>query len=281
MSLSHNETMTMLRSRLEYYIQADFVPPPEKLESLMKDMLIHIGDPDPVLRDEQIYRLFSTWIPSGVLPIAQLRHLLEVVLSDEYIGYRLGEQGTDSVFRRSFSMLLIPLILSVDHQTSFLSQTEWNRIFEKVVFILKNERDLRGYVAEADKGWAHATAHTADALEDLARSKYAQNEERIRILEAIRIRLLTADMVFTHDEDDRLAAAAETTLICGTLPQADLQHWIDRLGEAPITKQPPFAGEARVNARLFIQRLCERLAPNPAHAHTVEALRQRAISLRM
>ena len=71
-------------------------------------MMKHIGSTDPVLRDELIYVTFATWIGQGVFSEDQLRHMLQLALDDQHLFYAIGEQGTDSVFTRTFSVLLLP-----------------------------------------------------------------------------------------------------------------------------------------------------------------------------
>ncbi|OWR27165.1 hypothetical protein CDO73_23220 [Saccharibacillus sp. O23] len=253
----------------------------DAIAGLTDTMLAHIGDIDSELRDEWIYGSFSEWIQAGAFEAQQLRHILNVALDEQHLFCRIGEKDTDSVFVRSFSMLLLPLLLSADRRTSWLREEEWRTIFSAVLRALEQERDLRGYVPEEGRGWAHAAAHAADALEDLGRSEHAGAIERLHMLEGVRRRLLSADRVFVHDEDDRLAAAAETILTQGEIGNEEWEAWLERFGEAPGPEAQPFAGEGRINARLFLQRLEIRLS---AYAHEVSRaaqVRERASRLLM
>lgn len=253
----------------------------DTIAGLVSAMLAHIGDMDSELRDEWIYGSFSEWIQAGAFETEQLRQILNVALDEQHLFYRIGEKDTDSVFVRSFSMLLLPLLLSADRKTSWLREEEWRTILSAVLRALEQERDLRGYVPEQDRGWAHAAAHAADALEDLGRSEYAGAAERLCMLESIRRRLLSADRVFVHDEDDRLAAAAETILTRGEIASEEWEAWLDRFGEMPGPEAKPFAGEGRINARLFLQRLDVRLSAHPDEISRAAQLRERASRLLM
>ncbi|OWA33647.1 hypothetical protein B9G55_20075 [Saccharibacillus sp. O16] len=257
--------------------------PPESptLAALIPSMLRYIGDVDSALRDEWIYGSFSQWIQAGWLEEDQLRQVMDAVLKGDGLFFRIGEQETDSVFTRSFSMLLIPLILSSDRRSPWLHEQEWRALFHAVLRVLDEERDLRGYVPEEGRGWAHAVAHTADALEDLAQSPLAGSVERLHMLEGIRRRLLGAEHVFVHDEDDRLAAAAETILTLGQLEQEPIEAWLERFGEEPAPEAKPFAGEGRINARLFLQRLEIRLSVYPQQASMVQQIHACAAQLLM
>ncbi|NGZ75629.1 DUF2785 domain-containing protein [Saccharibacillus alkalitolerans] len=270
-----------LQAALREIRRSGRLPEPERLGELAAAMLEHIGDPDPELRDELIYGSFSDWIGAGVFKAEQLRSLMNTALDERHVGYGIGENGTDTVFVRSFSMLLLPLILSADREQAFLTEKEWRIMFRTVLRALDEERDLRGYESQGGRGWAHAAAHAADALEDLGRSKLAGPSERLEMLEAVRRRLLTADRVFVHDEDDRLAAAAETVLTCGNVEEQDFADWLERFGEAPGPEAKPFAGEGRVNARLFLQRLHVRLLEHRSQAGRAESIRIRASRLLM
>ena len=73
---------------------------------------------------------------------------------------------TDSVFRRSFSALVLP---SASPATTSRPLVPGGKVLEwgdRVATWLLRERDLRGFVP--GKGWAHAVAHGADALGTLA-----------------------------------------------------------------------------------------------------------------
>ncbi|MDO3410821.1 DUF2785 domain-containing protein [Saccharibacillus sp. CPCC 101409] len=259
-------------------------PEAGRLDRLLAAMLEHIGDPDPELRDELIYGSFSDWIQAGALGAQQLLMLANAALDERHLFYRIGENGSDSVFTRSFSVLLLPLILSADRAAPFLADRDWRRLLEAALRYAAQERDVRGPVPEGGKGWAHAAAHTGDALEDLAQSPQAGPAERLNILEALRLRLRSADRVFVFDEDERLAAAAETALTRGGLEPGAFDAWLQRLGEPAedgAAESFEEAARVRVNARLFLERLHARLLAHPSAAEQAEAVRLRGALLRM
>ena len=116
--------------------------------------------------------------------------------------YNIGEKNTDSVFRRSFSILLLPLILITHRSQPFLTAPEIQQIKEKLLYFLGNEKDLRGFVSE--KGWAHSIAHAADALDDLAQCSELSKINLAEILEAIRNVICVKDTGYIHGEDERI-----------------------------------------------------------------------------
>ena len=91
---------------------------------------------------------------------------------DRGLAVGIGEDGTDTVFRRSFSALVLAECLeratSADRDRPASPTTTVLRWGDRVAGWLVRERDLRGYVP--GKGWAHALAHGADALGVLAQA---------------------------------------------------------------------------------------------------------------
>ena len=99
--------------------------------------------------------------------MATLRRILVTVLDDEHLFLHLGARTSDSVFTRSFSVLLVALALHHHQNQPFLSAEDLRRVKADLCRYIEKENDLRGYVV--GKGWAHAPAHAADALGALAK----------------------------------------------------------------------------------------------------------------
>ncbi|WP_145050158.1 DUF2785 domain-containing protein [Paenibacillus xylanexedens] len=218
-------------------------------------MLRHIGSTDPVLRDELIYVTFATWIAHGVFSAAQLREILYIAIDDEHLFYRLGEQRTDSVFTRTFSVLLIPPILSIDRQSPFLNKTDIERVQERLITYLKEEKDIRGYVE--DKGWAHAPAHGADAAEDLAQSSNIDRSGLRQLLVALAVKITEPSTVYIYDEDQRIAHAVVTILRRNMLELHDIASWLDALQRSNTrgTQTLQETSQQAMNVRVFLQTL--------------------------
>jgi hypothetical protein len=125
-----------------------------------------------------------------------------------------------------------------------------------------SERDTRGYVPE--KGWAHATAHTADLLGVLAAHPALATTDLERILTAIANQLaIPTTHVYINEEDERLAAATIAVLSRDLLKIEFLTDWLRHISR-PID-QPDlrwrdlFADEgatiAGVNIRAYLRSL--------------------------
>lgn len=227
----------------------------EQPYELALHMMKHIGSPDPVLRDELIYVKLATWIGQDVFSEDQLRHVLQLALDDQHLFYGIGEQGTDSVFTRTFSVLLIPPILNVDRQRPFLNKEDIAGIHHRLTTYLVCEKDVRGYVD--DKGWAHAPAHAADAVEDLAQSPYLMRTDLQELLHALTVKITESSVVYLHDEDQRIAHAVMTILRRNLLEQKDNKVWIDSLhpGDKAENRSLLENSQMGLNVRLFLQTL--------------------------
>jgi len=257
-----------LKQKLQQIRAVDFATDQmEQPYELALHMMRHIGSPDPVLRDELIYMTLATWIGQNIFSDEHLKHLLNLALDDEHLFYRIGEQGTDSVFTRTFSVLILPPILSIDRQHSFLKQEDMVLVLKCLTAYLKGEKDVRGYVE--DKGWAHAPAHAADAVEDLAQSPYLKGAELQELLHALSIKVMESSAAYIYDEDQRMAQAAVTILSRNLLEQEELAEWIEQLQ----SKRSGVANEGRtlqeinqmsLNIRLFMQSLYFAIQDNKA-----------------
>jgi hypothetical protein len=170
----------------------------------------------------------------------------------------IGESGTDTVFLRAFSVLILATVVFRDEQceadvvdaSAFLSEDEVRAWFEQGLIYLEGEKDLRGYVEE--KGWAHAIAHAADLFRDLAQSRYLGALDLECLLNAIADKIVApADRVYLYQEDERLAYAVMAALSRDLLDMAFLKQWLDRI--VTRSDQRPwhqvFADQAENNAR--------------------------------
>lgn len=168
---------------------------------VIQSMLYHIGSTDPELRDQLIYTLFYRFIiEENQLTEEQLADMLHTTLK-YHLFHGIGEAASDTVFTRSFSTLLIALIVHQDRQQGFLSEPDVEMLKAKLLAYLDCEIDTRGYVPT--KGWAHAIAHVADAFDELVMHPQLDETEFSEILEALWSKVMIPT-VYLHDEDERL-----------------------------------------------------------------------------
>ena len=235
------------------------VPTDRPLDDLTAELTRMLGDPDPAMRDGTAYPTLATWVDRGVYDdlLAGLGDGMAVGL-----GVGLGERDTDSVFRRSFSALVLGECIARDNERPLVPGgkiLEWG---DRVATWLLRERDLRGFVP--GKGWAHAVAHGADALGDAGQLAAPGHARADRVLDVIADRvLLPVDRLFTDGEPDRLAVATMAVLRRNVVPLRVLEPWIARLAapRAPAAaydeRDPYLVGG---NAEAFLRALYLQLA---------------------
>lgn len=260
-----------LRDQLQLVQQQEsFSPSSDATFQLALSMMEHVGDPDPVLRDELIYSTLQSWIIEGGFQPQQLRQLLSIAMDDAHLFYRIGEEKTNSVFVRSFSVLILPLILWADRQVSFFDESDIRMIVYKLTDYISREIDLRGYTGET--GWAHAVAHAADAVEDVAQSMYIRPEDLRGFLEAFKSQLRQAQYTFIHEEDERMVSAVVTLLNRNLLEDKEIRSWIADLGDTSKVGDPPVDLVSMTNIKNFLRSLYFRLLPNEGMTRFIDPI---------
>lgn len=204
------------------------VPADRPLDELTAELTTMLGSPDPRLRDTTAYATLAAWIRRGVYDdlLAGLGDGMAVGLA---IG--LGEDGTDTVFRRSFSVLVLAECVDRDTERQLLPAQKVLEWGDRVATWFVRERDTRGFVD--GHGWAHALAHGADAIGSLGRSPALAAPELTVLLDVLADRLLVDDhRLMTAGEPDRLAAATMAILRRNLIPLSVLEPWVRRVARA-------------------------------------------------
>src|SRR6266699_949412 len=132
----------------------EFTPPAgSDLSALTTELSEMLASPDPELRDEIAYSTLASWIfQKRTLDADALNTLTERLLANLQQG--IGERDTDTVFRRSFSALVLSVVIARDNAAPFLSVDRWRRVDERAVAYLSAEQDVRGY--DPVHGWMHS-----------------------------------------------------------------------------------------------------------------------------
>jgi hypothetical protein len=197
--------------------------------ALLDELQPCLASPDPKLRDDLAYSVTAAWIYRDKrLADAELRRLLTAWVANLQAG--VGETGTDTVLRRSFSALCLSVVAARDDARPFLEAAEFRALLGAALAYLAAEKDLRGF--DAEKGWIHATAHTADLLKFLGRSPRLEPADQGRILDAVAARIDTAGRVFTHGENERLARAVASLARRRDLDADAFQRWLGAFAAA-------------------------------------------------
>jgi hypothetical protein len=184
-----------------------------------------LGSPDPELRDQLGYEIADAWIlRKRTVSDADLRPVLARL--ERNLGEGIGENGTDSVLRRSFSALVLSLLAARDNDAPFLTGEEFDGLLSAALDDLTRERDERGFVP--GKGWHHSVAHTADLLKALGRSPRLTPTGQRRILAGVVLKTSASQTFWTWGEDDRLAAAELAIVKRDDYDATALDGWLDR-----------------------------------------------------
>lgn len=183
-------------------------------DELLNEMLDNIGDPDSELRDELICNLFYDGIPGGGISQSQQIWLVEEILQRNLVLNDI-EVENDQVFTRTFSLLVLALIMTEDSRGAFLTSGHLETIAKTSHLYLRGEQDTRGYVE--GKGWAHGIAHGADLLASVVAHPSFKREDISVAHKTIETIFLRETAPFNANEEKRLSQVIV----------AQLQHYPD------------------------------------------------------
>lgn len=252
------------------------VPEHESADALASELSSLLASPDPELRDDLAYSILARWIYRGNFSKATLINLTDAWRANLKDG--IGEQGTNSVLKRSFSALCLASMARREAREPFMGAERYHQLVAEGISYLQAERDLRGY--DAKLHWIHATAHTADLLAGLAGSAQLTQAESTGILSAISSRLTTGTEVFTQGEQDRLSAAVLGIVRRPEVEQAKFEQWLAGIHDEDRevwTKTTPEALAHYQNHTYLLQALFARLAFEPDSKRTA-TLKQSVIA---
>ncbi|MDQ1450953.1 MAG: hypothetical protein QOK38_819 [Acidobacteriaceae bacterium] len=218
------------------------VPAGASAFTLAQELTPWLASPDPELRDTLAYTTLDVWIRHAQLPDMQFTdaQLLTLLPSLQHnLTAAIGESGTDSVFKRSFSALTLASFAERDLQQPFLSPAQYRDLLASALAYLRDERDTRGF--DPTKGWIHSTAHTADLLAALARNPHFTVPDQQALFTAVEQRLHSAGHVYTFGEQDRLAVALLCVITRDDFQLTSFQKWLDSVQQDGIVwqKSPP------------------------------------------
>lgn len=238
------------------------------LVELTNELFSYLGNTDPELRDNIGYSVYANWLRMGLYSYDVILEHVSKLTNNLVNG--IGEQDTDSVFIRSFSVLFLAEIIHNDNKALQLNKAMISELVEKALWYLEYEKDPRGYIR--DKGWAHALAHTADLLTVLAKNELSDGTQHLQMLNGITEKLgSVSDWVYVHGEDDRLAAAVFAIFTRGSLETDAIRGWLFSFTE---NWKGAWMDEKRTtaffNIRIFIRSLYLKLITEEELKHREE-----------
>jgi hypothetical protein len=243
--------------------------PPQGISAAMPELVAYLGSPDPVRRDRIAFEVLAHWLVAKTLPDAEVRRLARRLR--ENLAAPLDAPG--GVFRRSFSALVLAQVVQRDRESPVLTDDERRALLHAARDYAAREIDLRGHTGAM--GWAHAAAHTADLLAELAKLPVFTDADRALILDAVASFVVRRHgQIFAYGEDDRLAASVIAAATAGVAPDA-IDAWLVVLN-APLREQLTptfdaglFAAQRNVRNLLFTLYVHGSTAPSPAPGERV------------
>ncbi|MEO8606609.1 MAG: DUF2785 domain-containing protein [Chloroflexota bacterium] len=250
-------------------VDSDYkVPEGQSVRELTPELLTFLGSTDMTVRDPFGYTILTLWIVRDRQYTPEdLRAFRDAWVANLEKG--IGENGTDSVFLRSFSVLMLSILVYRDNQESFFTRDEIKALVDKVLWYFAAEQDLRGYTS--DKGWAHSAAHTADALKFLARNPLSEADDHQRMLDAMVDKLiLPVTSIYMHGEDERLVSVVIDILKRETISTDAWNTWIERFQTWKTSRPEPEGDDFKpathapwLNSKNFLRSLYFRLETTP------------------
>src|SRR5690606_9825308 len=153
----------MMKEQLEGIVKKSINLDLIDFNELIQFMLKNIGNPDGYLRDNLIYRGFCELILNEQFTEEQLITILKTCLDDAHLYLNITDNDpSDDLFTRSFSALVITLILEKDRENRSLPEELIVEAIHRSIQYLLLEKDYRGF--DNTKGWPHAVAHGSDLL---------------------------------------------------------------------------------------------------------------------
>lgn len=241
------------------------VPSDRPLADLTAELTTMLGSTDAAVRDGLAFPALATWIERGVYDDL-LVGLGDGMVAGLAVG--LGESGTDTVFRRSFSSLVLASCLERDNDQHLLPGAKILEWGDHAATWFLTEQDTRGFVP--GKGWAHTVAHGADTIGALAESPHLAGPEHAVLLDVLAERVLQqpVEEPLVCGEPDRVAAAVMQLLRRNTVGLDVLEPWVHRLGAAAspfggssLAEEDPYAATSGPQALLRALFLQLSLAP--------------------
>jgi hypothetical protein len=253
------------------------LPPGGSLRNLLRELSAYLGSTDPELRDDIAYTVLTQWLyVKRLAPPEVTRQLVDEWIGNLEIG--IGEDGTDSVFRRSFSALMLSVAAALDNEAPYLERAGFRTLLDAALRYLRAEDDTRGF--DPAKGWMHSVAHTADLLKFLGRSRHLAPAGQADILTGIAGKVGGLGHVLVHGEDERLARAVVSIVAREDADLVAFEAFLSALRPVPGEGQPtPALLAANQNRRHLAAALYVVLSTDPRDLETLT--RARAMTLDM
>ncbi|WP_374395496.1 DUF2785 domain-containing protein [Sphingopyxis sp.] len=197
---------------LEAYAAAFF---PRASKTDLDALAACLGDPDPAVRDDFAYALWSEGLRGNHLRTDQMRHALG----------RLTAMATApddrAGFAKPFAALALSEVARTDRLAPWMSEAELRALAATGAAYLRGVSDYRGFTA--GEGWRHGVAHGSDLALQLALNPRLTRADAELLLGAIAAQVApAASPYYHHGESARLA---RPVLFLARRPDIDDAAW--------------------------------------------------------
>jgi len=167
-------------------------------EAMVDNLIACLGDPDPAIRDDGAFALWSEGLRGGHLSPALMRHAMQ------RLSALLAAPDDAAGFRKPFAALALSEVARADRIAAFLTDVERHALAQLSATYMRGITDHRGFVA--GEGWRHGVAHGADLMLQLALNPRLARADVDPMLAALGVQIAPADHHHYHQgEAGRLA----------------------------------------------------------------------------
>ena len=219
-----------------------------------------LASPDAELRDGIAFEAYSTWMRAGQLSVPTLRTL------SLQLQTRLADSTPDAEgFAKPFAALVLAEVARTDRIAAWMTPAERQAMVDSAGRYMQSIRDYRGL--DAQQGWRHGVAHTADWMMQLALNPAVGKDQLDQLLQALGSQLVAHHgHAYVYAEPERLAAPVLHMARRKLHSAAEWQAWLAQFAAMPAGMKPdavyrsPQALAQRHNLLAFLQALYFRLA---------------------
>ncbi len=194
-------------------------------KELLDLLMNHIGDENPYVRDDLVYEILAHLFYDQVLDENTLEDYILKLVSDDYLSFDLNNKHTNSVLKRSFSILQCVILVHVHIRDHIIDQKIILSVFDKFLTYFSKEDILTGY--DINVGWIHTVAHSADLMKALMQVTWFDQTHLKKMFQAISVKMKNRKHFYAFNEDERMADALIVGLNRHLLTDEYVINWLN------------------------------------------------------
>lgn len=201
-----------------------------------------LGDPDPAVRDDFAFTLWSEGLRGKYLTPTQTRYTLGLLTK------MIAAPDDAAGFRRPFAALTLSEVARADRVEAFLTEAELHALAQTGTTYLRGVRDYRGFTE--GEGWRHGVAHGADVMLQLALNPRLSRADADLVLGAVAAQVAPpGSHAYIHGEARRLARPILFLAKRADIDDAAWVAWFQSIHPDDAARwKAPYANEAGLAA---------------------------------